>query len=894
MEKHLVRLLLGLYPRRLRRKYGTEMEDFLSFRLARARGTGSRWAVARAWGRAMKDLAVTVALEPHGRPGKNEPRRERKAGVGALVQDVRYAVRRLARTPVFSLGALAILAIAIGANTAVFAVVNQMLLAPPPFERPEEVVNIYQDSDDGEPSSSSYPAYRDMAGLEGVFQSVAATSPDGATLDSGDGSWPVAIEYTTSSFLETIGRNPARGRWFDARMDQVGAGNFAVVSDHAWRHRFGADPGIVGRTLRINGQPVTVIGVGPSGLNGIGGFVVTDFWLSVSSVGIGGEFRISNLDRREDHWYDVRARLAEGVTVAQAQGAMDALARRLAEAFPELNEGRGITVFSTTDIRLHPEVDGDLYPVAGILLTIVILVLILASSNLGSLLLVRGVSRTPEVAVRRAMGAAPSRVARLFLSEALILSVAGGVLGVFLAQWLLGLIGLIPLPGPLSGALDLAIDLRVLLFSAILMLVTGLFFGWAPAMQSLKANLSGALREDRRAAGGGRRLSLLRNLMVSVQVAVSLVLVVGAGVMVRSLSSYHDVDVGVEVERLAYLQTDFLQAGIQAEERGVFLRQITEGIEALPGVDQVALTSRLPLQGGGTTTTVIEGYGPAAGTGSVELAWSLVTPGYFETVGMEVVEGRGYLPEDQVSNERLVVVNEAATRFWGGESAVGKRIRPQSSPDGWVHVMGVVSDTKVRSLAEPETPVLYYVMSEAGVNAPSVVVRTSTDPARLLGGLREQLMRVNPSLPAVRLSTMESHVGQALVAPRVSAALLGLFSLLALLLAAVGIYTIVSFSVAGRMPEIGIRVALGAVGSRVVWMVVGEVAVTVAVGLAVGSGLVALASARVQSVLYGAEILSLGTLLPALAIMAGAVALASYLPARRAARADPVEALRAP
>jgi predicted permease len=348
------------------------------------------------------------------------------------------------------------------------------------------------------------------------------------------------------------------------------------------------------------------------------------------------------------------------------------------------------------------------------------------------------------------------------------------------------------------------------------------------------------------------------------------------------------------VERLAYLQTDFLQAGIQAEERGVFLRQITEGIEALPGVDQVALTSRLPLQGGGTTTTVIEGYEPSAGTGSVELAWSLVTPGYFETVGMEVVEGRGYLPEDQVSNERLVVVNEAATRFWGGESAVGKRIRPQSSPDGWVHVMGVVSDTKVRSLAEPETPVLYYVMSEAGVNAPSVVVRTSTDPARLLGGLREQLMRVNPSLPAVRLSTMESHVGQALVAPRVSAALLGLFSLLALLLAAVGIYTIVSFSVAGRMPEIGIRVALGAVGSRVVWMVVGEVAVTVAVGLAVGSGLVALASARVQSVLYGAEILSLGTLLPALAIMAGAVALASYLPARRAARADPVEALRAP
>jgi len=821
-----------------------------------------------------------------------EQGRERQGEVSTLIQDVRYAIRRLARTPVFSLGALAIIAIAIGANTAVFTVVNQALLVPLPFERPEEVVNVYQDSDDGDPSSSSFPAYRDMAAVEGVFHSVSATSAGRATLEWEDGSWPVAVEFTTSSFLETIGRSPARGRWFDASMDQTGAGYYAVVSQHAWRNRFGADPGILGRIVRLNGQPVTVIGVGPTRYNGIGGFIVTDFWLSISSAGVGGDFQVANLDRRQDHWYDVKARLMEGVTVAQAQGAMDALAQRLAESFPDLNQGRDITVFPAADIRLHPGMDGNLYSAAGVLLAVAILILILASSNLGGLLLVKGASRTSEVAVRRAMGAAPSRVARLFLSEALILSVTGGALGIVLAQWLLSLFQALPLPGSLGGVLDLAIDLRVLLFSLALMLGIGVFFGWAPAMQSKSANLSGALREDGRSASGSTRQSLFRNLMVSVQVAVSVVLVVAAGVGVRSLVNYYQVDTGIDVERLAFLSTDFTQAGVSPEEWGVLLRELSDRIQALPGVDRVALASRIPVQGGGSTTTVIEDYRPAAGTDALEIDWALVSPGYFQTLGIEVLEGRGYLPEDQVGDERTVIVNEAASRFWAGESPIGKRIRPQASPEGWVQVVGVVSDTKVRSLAEPATPILYYVMGEAGVYAPVVLVRTRTDPSSLLAAMRRELQAVLPVLPVVRLTTMESHLGDALVTPRVSAAILGLFSVLALLLASVGIYTIVAFSVAGRMPEIGIRVALGAQGSRVILMVVGEVAVTVAVGLLVGVVVVALASSRIQALLYGVQILSLGTLLPALAILTGTVALASYLPARRAAGADPVEALR--
>lgn len=889
----LARLILALYPPRLRRKYGAEMETLILARLERAQKSGRPGAVAGVWWRALKDLAVTASLELTRRPVGTDPRNKRKAGVGALVQDIRYAARRLVRAPGFSLGAVVIMAIAIGATTAVFAIVSKLMLAPLPYGEADRVVNIYQDSDEGDPNSTSFPAYRDMAARHDIFSSVAATSPDQAALETDEGGVSVAIEFTTASFMETIGRTPLRGRWFEPAMDQVGAGYYAVVSQYAWRSRFDSDPEIVGRSLRLNGKPVTIIGVGPAGFNGMGGFLVTDFWLSISSVGLGGEYRIGNLDRREDHWYDVKARLADGVSVPQAQAAMNTLAGYLARTWPELNQGRDITVFSAADVRIHPDFQGTLYSVSSVLLVVVFLVLLLASSNLGSLLLVRGMGRTPEMAVRRAMGAAPSRVARLFLAEGLLLSVLGGAGGLILAHWLLGILGTLPIPLPLGGAMDFSLDAPVVLASIALMTCTGLFFGWAPAMHSLRTNMSGALREDQRSTTGGRSSSLVRNVLVSVQVAVSVILVVGAGVTVRSLASYQTVDTGVATGELAFIQTSFSQAGLSPEERGMILRELTERVEALPGVAEVSMATRLPAQSSGTTTTVVEGYEPPAGTGSVELPWIRITPGYFETMGIPVLEGRTYLPEDRDSDERIVVVNEALARFWGGESAVGKRIRPQGAPDAWAQVVGVVANTKVEDLGESPRPMLYYLMGETGTDAPYLFARTAGDPALLLSPLRAALREVNPQLPVNRLSTMEDHLGEALAGPRMSAGILGLFSLLALLLAAVGIYTIVSFSVAGRMGEIGIRVALGAKAGRVIRTVMGGVAVTVVVGFVAGTAVVVLLSPKLQGLLYGVKVLSFGTLFPALAVLAGAVGIASYLPARKAARVDPVEALRA-
>ncbi|MEX2467660.1 MAG: ABC transporter permease, partial [Gemmatimonadota bacterium] len=369
--------------------------------------------------------------------------------MGGWAQDIGYALRRLRGTPLFTIGAVVIVAVAIGANTAMFALVHAALFEPPPYPELERVVHVYQDSDEGEPSSSSYPAYRDMLSTTDVFAAVGATSPDGANLTVGDGTQSVAIEFTTSTLLPALGLTPHRGRWFDARMDEVGAGHFAVVSHATWERRFGADPGLIGRTIELNGQPVEVIGVGPRDFNGVFGFILTDFWLSISSTPIGGDFRVANLERRQDHWYDVRARLAEGVTVERAQEAMDALAFRLAEAYPELNEGRGITVFPAAEIRVHPTEDANIRAVAGAIMGIVGLVLLLAATNLGSLLLVRGMARGPEIAVRRALGAGRGRVTGLFVWEGLLLSLFGGALGLLIAGRLVSM--MTTLPGPVGG-----------------------------------------------------------------------------------------------------------------------------------------------------------------------------------------------------------------------------------------------------------------------------------------------------------------------------------------------------------------------------------------------------------------------------------------------------------
>ena len=891
------RLLLRLLPETFRQAYGEEMTELFLGRLGRARAVGRR-QVVRLWIRTGLDVVRTAAAERRdgsdgaaGGPA-GAIRRGREGTMETLAQDVRHAARRLARTPLFTLAAVAILAMGIGANAAAFALVDGLLFRPPPFPRPAELVRVYQDGDDGEPSATSFPAYRDMAAATDVFAAVSATSPDVAAWEGPEGPRPVAVEYATASHFPVLGIEPFRGRWFDASHDVPGAGNVAVVSHWTWTHRMGADPGVLGSTVRINGQPVTVIGVGPQGYGGVGQALVTDFWLSISSAGVGGPSRIANLDRREDHWYDVSARLAPGATPAAAQAAMDALAGRLAEAWPELNRGRDITVFRFGEVRLHPEFDGPLRAAGLGLLVVVGLVLVLACSNLANLLLVRGLARSSEVAVRRALGAGRRRVARLFLAESLLLAGLGGAVGLGVAAALVGALPRLPLPLPGGAALDVPLDGRFLAFAVALALATGVLFGLAPALRSTRMDPAGALREVR-SPGGGRTVSLVRATLVGVQVAVSVVLVVGAALMARSLGSASSVEPGFDVERLAMIGTNLAQGGLSAAEAPVVAEELVRRVAALPGVDRVALTSRLPVQAGGSTTTVIEGYAPPSGTGAVELPFAVVSGDYFETMGIRRLAGRGFGPDDRPGSPSVVVVNEtAARRFWGGD-AVGGRVRPEGQPNAWREVVGVVADVKVSGLQEPPTPMLYMAAAQSAPAAFTVVARTDGDPAALAPALRRALGAVRPGLPVTRLGTLDDHLGRALVGPRAVTGLLGTFSLLALLLASLGIYAVVAFSVARRAGEMGIRVALGAPRRRLVRMVLREALVPVAAGLAVGLAAAVAAARLMDALLFGVDALDPLAFGGGLALLLAAAILASWLPARRAAGADPLEALRA-
>jgi predicted permease len=884
----IFRLLLRLYPSAFRAAYGDEMTSYFLSRLARARGRG-RLSASREWLRGLLDVARTALAE------RRSVRRWESGGGSALtslLQDIGYAARRLGRTPLFALFAVSILALGIGLNAAVFGVVDALLLRPAPFADASSIVHVYQDSDDGEPSSTSFPTYREMAQLNEVFAGVAANTQSGAALETGDGSRQVAVEYATASYLPVLGLRPHLGRWFDAAHDHVGSELVAVVSHRTWRTQFGGDPDMVGRTVRLNNQSVTVIGVGPTEFNGEAGSLLTDFWLSISSTPVGGPYQVANLDREEDHWYLVKARLAPGVGLGAAQAAMDALALRRAELFPELNRGRAITVFAHDAVRFHPAFDGPLR-LAGVgLFTVSGLVLLLACANLANLLLVRGLARRPELAVRLALGAGRGRVARLLLVEALLLSVTGAVAGVALGAWSLRFFPALPLPIP-GGGLDVGFDHRMVVFGAVLALLTGTLFGALPALRVTRGNVADSLRDEGRGATGGRGVRLLRGGLVAVQVTVSMVLVVAAGLLARGLSNTERVSPGFDADRLAVVATNLGQAGItDALESDVVAAQILERAATLPGVESVALTTRLPVSGGGSTTQVVDGYEPVAGTGAVELDFAAVSAGYFETVGIPLKAGRTFSAEDRAGGPRVVIVNETAARlFWGGD-AIGGRLRAQSVPDGWREVIGVVGDARVSSLGEAPTPFIYYAAAQSAPAAFNIVVRSAGDPAALIAPLRAAVREVRPTLPIVRATTLEAHLGDALAGPRLGAALMGSFSLLALLLAGLGIYAVVAHSVEQRRRELGIRCALGAARPRLIATVVGHTLLVVAFGAATGLLLAAFATRGLEGMFYGVgalDPLAFGGAALLLLATGGAAAL---IPARRAAAADPVDVLR--
>jgi predicted permease len=811
-----------------------------------------------------------------------------------FIQDVRYGLRRLAASPLFTLTAILIVGLGIAANTAVFSAVNAFLLRPLPFEDADRLVHVYQHSDEGEPVSSSFPAYRAMAARADVFSSAAAMFFTTVNAESDLGVRPSLVEFATSSYFPVLGLRPSQGRWIAPEEDAPGGGAVAVLSHRAWRSRFGSDPGIVGRAIRLGGSSVTIVGVGPESYNGFASGVVVDFWLSLSALGpVQGAFAAGTLERPQDHWFMVRARLREGVTIAQARAAMDNLSGELAETFAGLDQRRRIEVLPARSVRIHPGFDRALVPMATLLMGVVGVVLALVCANLAVMLLLRGANRLREVSIRLAMGAARMRIVRQFLTESLVLSMAGGVVGCLAAVWLLDVISATDLPGAMgavaNGQVNLSVDLRVLAFATALSIITGIAFGVLPAVRAIKTEAVTVMGN----ATVSRRHVATKYAMVSFQVALSLVLLTATGLIIRSTLQMARADLGFNGERLAIVATSPAQAGYQPSEWRRVYMDVEARLAAIPGVEWVVTTSRVPLSRGGTNTLVIEGYVSPAGTNAAEVPGVAISPNYFARLGIRVLHGRAFTPRDDLSAPVVAVVNEAmARRFWGSTDVVGRRYRYDGQSDSWVEIVGVVANAKLSSLTEEPQPQLYRSINQQILPFASFLVRTDGNPADAVGTMAAAVRGLDSRLPVMQLVTMNEHIDQQLLLPRMGTGVLTVFSLTALILAALGLYAVVAFAVGERTKEIGIRIALGAGGPNVVWIIVRAVMVTVTTGIAVGL-LAALGAGRALSaVLFNVSPSDPATLLVGIAVLALVAIVAACIPAMRATRVDPAVVLR--
>jgi putative ABC transport system permease protein len=806
-----------------------------------------------------------------------------------LVQDIRYGLRRLAASPLFTVMAILIIGLGIAANTAVFSAVNAVLLRPLPFVDPDRVVHVYQHSDEGQPQSSSFPAYRAIALRTDVFAGAAAFFYTTVNAETDFGTRQSLVEFATSSYFPVLGLSPARGRWIAPQEDVPTAGPVAVVSDQAWRTRFGSDPGIVGRTVRLGGSPVTIVGVGPVSYNGFASGVAVDFWLSLSAMGpVQGAFFVQMLERPQDHWFLIRARLREGVTIAQSRAAMDGVSADLGTRFAGLDQTRRIEVLPARSVRIHPAFDRVIIPAATMLMAVVGLVLALVCSNLAIMLLLRSVSQHREVSIRMAMGAGRGRILRQFLTESLVLSSAGGVVGCLAAVWLLKVLSETDLPAA-AGLVSLSVDLRVLVFATALSILTGVGFGLAPAVR--------AVNTDAVAALGGtsaiRHHVAMRYAMVSFQVALSIVLLTGTGLVIRSTLQMARVDLGFNSTSLAMITTSAAQAGYQPSDSRRVYSDLEARLAAIPGVESVVRTSRPPLGRGPTNTLVIEQYISPTGTNTAEVPSAVVSPGYFEGLGVRILHGRVFRPQDDGTAPRVAIVNEAmARRYWGRSDVVGRRYRYDGAPDSWVEIVGVAADVKVGRLTENPQPQLYRPWDQQGFPIASFIVRTSRGPSDLIGTIGRAVRGYDSKLPIMQLVTVDDYIDQQLLVPRLGAGVLAGFSLTALVLAALGLYAVVAFAVRERTKEVGIRIALGARGPRVVWVMVRGVMLAVAAGLAAGL-LAALSAARALSnVLFNVSPTDPATLVVVTAVLALVAVVAACVPTRRATRVDPAVVLR--
>jgi len=818
-------------------------------------------------------------------------------GFGALEtfwQDVRYGARMLLKQPGFTLMVILTLSLGIGANTAIFSVVNYVLLRPSTVAQPEQLLRIILKL--GRGNYFSYPNYRDMAEGAHAFSMLAAQTARQLNFGHGDTVGSVYCEFVTGNFFPALGVPAAHGRAFGMETDDAsGAHPIVVLSHGCWRRRFGADAGMVGQTITLNGRQFTVVGIMPEGFRGTWPFgIAPEIWApmrTLPQVQGGGDFFS---DRGRGVGVDVFGRLKPGVSAAQAQAEVSLGAKRLAETYPDVNRDlKGAEVHPLSDF---PDVieRGVRFFVA-MITAIAGLVLLLVCANVANLLLSRAVLRRQEVAIRLALGAGRRRVIRQFLTESVMLALAGGAAGCLLALWVTSLLRSFRPPTSDPIEINVTLDSRALGFTLAVSALSGLLFGLAPAWQATKVDLVPMLKDDRR---GGRRSRFgASNLLVISQVAVSLLLLICAGLFTRSLQNVHNVAPGFEIDNALTVTLNLGELGYDEARRRVFYQNLLELIEQAPGVRQASLAQIIPLKTDWALTAdvAVEGY-DAPGGNYPDILFNTVGPRYFETMGIPVLAGREFNRQDDKGAPPVVIVNETmARRFWPGtQSALGRRLRLQErggafSP--YYEVVGVVKDIMYRSLGEEARPFFYVPAPQNYRQQMALHVRTIGEPGLLRSAMRDRVLALDKNL-LVEVATMRENLAIAFLPARVAAITLGLIGLFGLSLAVVGIYGVISYAVSQRTGEIGLRMALGAQPRDILRLVIGKGISLTLIGVVLGAALALALTRFLTSLLVGVGAADPLTYLAVPLLLTCVALLACWIPARRATKVDPMIALR--
>ena len=807
-----------------------------------------------------------------------------------MIQDIRYAVRKLSRTPAFTAIAALTLALAIGATTAIFSVIDAVLLKPLPFRDPERVVRV-TNIRDGNRMVSSVPDFLDIRTQSKSYSSVAPIDPQAAMNLTG-GSEPERVQAARvgATFWSLLGVTPALGRGFAPNEDSQSAGRTVVLSDGLWKRRFGADRRVVGKTIALDGNTYTVIGVAPPQFS----FPDRpDVWIPL----VFGKDDL-NPEGRGAHWMGIIGRLAPNVTVAQATSELVTITRRLEQQYPESN-----TNMTGAVIPMQEYMVGDVRPALYVMLGAVAFVLLIACANVANLLLVRAASRESEMAVRTALGAGSWRIVRQLVIESVLLAVVGGVLGTLLALWGVDLL-LAMAPQGLPRINEVTVNASVLLFTAGVTALTGVVFGLFPALHAARANVSGMLKDGMRGSSGGVASRRARNMLVMTEMALAVVLLVGAGLLIRSFGKLLAVDPGFRAERVVTfaIAAPATKYGQYAERR-VLASNLMERMKRVPGVQGAAIVTGMPLSNIMMRTTAHIVGTPAerpAERKATDVA--MVTPGYFSTMGISLVSGRDFTDRDGSGAPVVAIVNhEFVKRYFPNENPIGKHIelgweQDTASTGGNMtlggEIVGVVGDVKRRGLSQEVFPETYASFMQPTFSSFSVVVRSTADPSTVMAAIRAQVRELDRDLPLSELRQVKELVAASVSRPRFYTTILGVFASIALILAAVGIYGVISYAVSLRTRELGIRIALGASGRQVSGLVLQQ-----GVGLAIAGVLIGGAGAYwltrlLSKLLFGVSATDPLTFLGVAVLLTAIAAVASFVPARRAARVDPLLAMR--